>query len=323
MRDFLHLLAACAISLTLYMALFGFLVSRPLVVDQAQEMLEKKEAYGRATGHPKIVLIAASNARFSHSCAVLEQSLHRPCVNLGVAGDVGIDWVLDAARRILAHGDLAYMPIEFDIYSRPRARLFTSMDAAYRFRHDKNSLAERGPEGVVRAAFMFSLPTLAQSLGEMALAEAGVRRRFGLDTLDRQGDETGHDDAKAVPYLAVIRSEPENMPDNERLLANPDGSQAAIAAFLDWCQAHGVTAVGGLPTVFNDRPIPDAPIAKLRAFYGAHGAGFLVLSNRSQYPRAAFYDTNYHLRESWQRRHSILLAKALAGLLPRPLSPTP
>jgi len=309
--------AAGAISQMLYMVLFGFLVSRPMVVDQAQEMLEKKLAYGLATGHPKIVLIAASNARFSHSCAVLEQSLHRPCVNLGVAGDVGIDWVLDAARRILARGDLAYMPLEFDIYARPRTRLFTGMDAAYRFRYDKSSLAERGPEGVVRAAFMFSLPTLVHSMGEMVLAEAGVRRRFGLNTLDKQGDETGHDDAKAVPYLAVIRSEPENMPDNDGLLANPDGSQAAVAAFLDWCRTHGVTAVGGLPTVFNDRPIPDAPIARLRAFYGAHGAAFLVLPNRSQYPRSAFYDTNYHLRESWQKRHSALLAQELRPLLSR------
>ena len=315
MRAFLTLVAACAVSLVLYLVLFGFLVSRPMVVDQAQEMLDKKLAYGLATGHPKIVLIAASNARFSHSCAVLEQSLHRPCVNLGVAGDVGIDWILDSARRILARGDLAYMPIEFDLYARPRARLFTGMDAAYRFRHDKVSLAERGPEGVARAAFMFSLPTLAQSLGEMALAEAGVRRRFGLETLDRQGDETGHDDAKAMAYLAVVRGDPANMPDNDGLLANPDGSQAAIAAFLDWCRTHGVTAVGGLPTVFNDRPIPDAPIAKLRAFYRAHGAGFLVLPNRSQYPRSAFYDTNYHLRESWQKRHSRLLAEKLAPLL--------
>jgi len=317
MRAFLTLMAACTLSLVLYLFLFGFLVSRPMVVDQAQEMLDKKLAYGLAAGHPKIVLIAASNARFSHSCAVLEQSLHRPCVNLGVAGDVGIDWILDAARRILTRGDLAYMPIEFDIYSEPRTRLFTGMDAAYRFRHDKGSLTERGPEGVVRAAFMFSLPTLAQSLGEMALAKAGVRRRFGLDTLDKQGDETGHDDAKAIPYLAVIRGEQENMPNNAGLFANPDGSQAAIATFLDWCQAHGVTAVGGLPTIFNDRPIPDMPIEKLRAFYRAHGAEFLALPNRSQYPRSAFYDTSYHLRESWQKRHSALLADELRPLLPR------
>ncbi len=317
MRALLQLLAAALVSLLLYLLVFGFLVSRPMVVDQAQQMLERKVAYGMAAGHPQIVIVAGSNARFSHSCAVLEQLLHQPCTNLGVAATIGIDWTLDAARRVLKPGDLAYMPIEYDIYSMPRTRLFTGMDAAYRFRHDKASLAERGPQGVMRAAFMFGLPTLVQSLGEMALAEAGVRRRFGLDTLDKQGDETGHDDAKAVSYLAVIRAEPENMPDNHTLLANPDGGQAAIAAFLDWCRAHGVTAVGGLPTIFNDRPIPNAPIDTLRAFYGAHGARFLVLPNRSQYPRSVFYDSSYHLRESWQKRHSALLAEKLGPLLSR------
>ena len=92
---------------------------------------------------------------------------------MGIAGDVALDWTLDKARRELAPGDLVYMPIEYELYSRPRARLQTGMDAAYRFRHDKASLAARGPEGIVRAAFMFSLPTLVQSLGEMGLAERG------------------------------------------------------------------------------------------------------------------------------------------------------
>jgi len=317
MRDALHLFGACALSLILYLALFGFVVSRPMVIDQAQQMLERKLAYGRATGHPKILIIANSNARFSHSCAVLERQLGRPCVNLGVSGDMGIDWLLASAREILASGDLAYMPIEFDIYSRPKIQLMTGMDAAYRFRHDKASLAVRGAEGVARAAFMFSLPILVQSVGEMGLKAAGIHRRFGLDTLDKQGDETGHDGAKAIPYLAVVRSAPQNIPDNEKLFDNPDGSQAAIAAFLDWCRVQGVVAIGGLPTVFNDVLIPDAPITRLRDFYAGHGAKFLVLPNRSQYPRSAFYDSNYHLRESWQARHSALLAEGLKPLLPR------
>ena len=317
MRTFLYLIAACTTSLVLYLLLFGSLVSRPMVVDQAQEMLEKKLAYSRASGHPQIVVIAGSNARFSHSCAVLERLLHRPCTNMGVAGTIGIDWTLDAARQVLKPGDLAYMPIEFDIYSLPQAQLFTGMDAAYRFRHDKASLAERGPEGVIRAAFMFSLPTLVQSLGEMVLQRAGVRRRFGLDTLDEQGDEIGHDGAKADAYLNTIRRASQRMPETEALLTNPRAGARAIAAFLDWCRAHGVTAVGGLPTVFNDRPIPDASIAKLRTFYGERGAGFLVLPNHSQYPRSAFYDSDYHLRESWQHRHSALLAAELRPLLSR------
>ena len=316
MRKFLFLLAAATVSIAAYLLLFGFVVSRPLVVDQIRTFMDKKLAYAQSSPHPKLFVVAGSNARFSHSCAVLEAALHRTCVNMGIAGDVALDWTLDKTRGQLAAGDLVYLPIEYDLYSRSRMRLETGMDAAYRFRHDKASLAARGPAGVVRAAFMFSLPTLVQSIGEMGLKALGVQRRFNLGTLDRQGDETGHDGAKALPYRDVIRQAPQEMPDPRTLLADPDGSQAAIAGFLDWCRGHGVRAVGGLPTVFNDRPIPDAAIAALKDFYARHGAGFVVLAGHSQYPRADFYDSGYHLRQSAQVRHSMLLAQRLRPLLP-------
>jgi hypothetical protein len=322
MRYFLSLLAACGVSVLIYLLLFGALVSRPLVVDQASSLMDKKLAYADSTPHPKLFIVAGSNARFSHSCAVLEAALHRPCVNMGIAADVALDWTFDLLRSRLAPGDLVYMPIEYDLYSRTRVRMMTGMDAAYRFRHDKRSLLSRGAEGMTRAAFMFSLPTLVQSGGEMALAAVGIERRFNLDTMDPQGDEIGHDGASAAAYRDMIARAPEVLPDTKDILANPDGAQQTIADFLEWSRAHHVTAIGGLPTIFDDRPVPAATIAALKGFYARHGAAFLVLANRSQYPRADFYDTGYHLRQSTQRRHSALLAKALAGLLPGPLSPT-
>jgi hypothetical protein len=175
----------------------------------------------------------------------------------------------------------------------------------------------RGPEGLVRAAFMFSLPTLVHSLGEMGLKAAGVHRRFNLDTLDRQGDETGHDGAKALPYRGAIAQAKEELPDVADIMAHPSAGQQTIADFLDWARSHGVTTVGGLPTIFNDRPISNAAIASLKDFYARHDAAFLVLPNRSQYPRADFYDTGSHLRQSAAATHSQLLAGALRPLLER------
>jgi hypothetical protein len=315
MKYFLSLLGAAAVSLLSYLLLFGFVLSRPMVVDQIRDFMDKKLAYAQATTHPKIFVVAGSNARFSHSCAVLEKSLKRPCINMGIAGDVALDWTLDNVRAELAPGDLVYMPVEYDLYSRTRARLLTGMDAAYRFRHDKVSLLSRGPEGVMRAAFMFSLPTLVQSLGEMSLKNAGVRRRYNVDTMDQEGDETGHDGAKAQAYAAIIRREGAVLPETASLLSNPNGSQAVIAEFLDWCRAHGVAAVGGLPTVFDDKPVPEAAIARLEEFYAQHGARFVALPNRSQYPRADFYDSGYHLRQSAQEHHTRMLAEALRPLL--------
>ena len=317
MRNILTLCAACLVSLLGYLVLFGFVVSRPMVVDQLGQYMAWKQAYAAATPHPKLFVVAGSNARMSHSCAVLEEMLHRPCVNMGITAEAGLDWTLNATKQDMAAGDLVYLPIEYDIYDTPRVRLYSMMDAAYRFRHDKASLAERGPEGIVRAAFMFDLSVLVKSVGETVLNAAGVHRRFNLGTLNKQGDETGHDDDKALPYLSVIKSVHEEVPNSERLLRRADGSQAALTQFLDWCRDHKVTAVGGLPTIFNDQPVPDIVVTKLKNFYTAHGAQFIVLPNRSQYPRAMFYDTGYHLRQSAQAAHTRLLALYLAPLLPR------
>jgi len=324
MRYMISLLAACLISVSGYLLLFGFVVSRPLVVDQIDQLMEQKLAYAARTPHPKIFIIAGSNARFSHSCAVLEQELHRPCVNMGLAADVALDWTFSRAQDQLRAGDLGYLPIEYDLYSRSRAQTLTGMDAAFRFRHEKMSLIPRGPEGVMRAAFMFGLPTLIQSVGEMGLNLAGVQRRFNLDTINSQGDEIGHDGDKALPYRALMASRPDELPDPAHLMDNPDGSQGFISAFLDWCRDNGVVAVGGLPTVFNDRPVEASVVEQLTHFYARHGAQLTVLENLSQYPRNDFYDAGYHLRQSAQLRHSQLVAIALAQLSwPRPTDGRP
>jgi hypothetical protein len=316
MKYLLSLLAACAISIFAYLILFGFVVSRPMVVDQISDFMAKKQAYANATMHPKLFIVAGSNARFSHSCAIFEEVLRRPCVNMGISGDIGIDWTLDVTRKNLQRGDLVYMPLEFDFYSRSRSQMITGMDAAYRFRHDKSSLIRQGADRLTHAAFMFSLPILVQSLGEMALSAANIHRRFGLDTMNVQGDEIGHDGEQALSFVGALKHAPQISADPSTLFGDSDGAQATIAQFLDWCHSHGVVAVGGLPTIFSDQPISDAVIKELQRFYTLHGAQFIVAPGKSQYPRSDFYDAGYHLRQSAQLRHSIIIAELLKPLLP-------
>jgi hypothetical protein len=322
MRKLLFVIVACATSILAYLVIFGFAVSRPLVVDQIGGYMERKMAYAARTGHPKIFIVAGSNARYSHSCAVFEEVFDRPCVNMGISAEVGLDWTFQKTEQQLRSGDVVYLPIEYDLYSRPRVKFLTGMDAAYRFRHDKHSLLQRGPEGMLRAAFMFSLPTFIQSVGEMGLQAHGTQRRNTINTLDKEGDETGNTAASAKSYVAIVRADPQEFPGGEynlsaeHLFDNPNGSQAAIVAFLEWCRGHGVTAIGGLPTMFNDKPIPPVALTEIKRFYAQHGALFIALPNRSQYPRSDFYDSGYHLQAAYQISHSQSLASLLRPLLP-------
>jgi hypothetical protein len=90
-------------------------------------------------------------------------------------------------------------------------------------------------------------------------------------------------------------------------------------AFIRWAERHEVRVVGGLPTGFADAPMPAATMQAIRALYEQNGAAFLLLPNRSLYPRTAFFDTAEHLNETWQIVHSATVAEALAELLRRPL----
>jgi hypothetical protein len=70
-----------------------------------------------------------------------------------------------------------------------------------------------------------------------------------------------------------------------------------------------VQVIGGLPTGFDDVPMPE--LDAITSVYTENGGSFLVLPNFSRYPRSAFFDTAEHLNEAWQVAHSRLLAERL------------
>lgn len=311
MRALLAFCGCCLASLLLYGAAFGFLVHKPLTVDVAGAMIAHKRAYAAGLDRPKLLILAGSNARFSHSCAAIEALIARPCVNGGVNADIALDYLLDAYKPVLRPGDVVYMPLEYEQYAVGRRRMMTGMDAPYSFFHDKAALWRRGAERFVRALFFFDLPYLIQGVGEMALDAAGVRRRFGVDTLSAQGDETGHTAARGAAYRLLREDWSWRPPTFDDVFGKEAAALTVIAGFLDWARGNGVRVVGGLPTVFDDAPVPSALVSALERFYAEHGHGFLVLRNRSQYPRHAFYDSAYHLNEAAQIAHSTRLAHGL------------
>jgi hypothetical protein len=85
-----------------------------------------------------------------------------------------------------------------------------------------------------------------------------------------------------------------------------------LNALIDTALRKGVIVVGGLPTVFEDDAVSDGAVSRIRELYESHGACFLALPNRSQYPRSDFFDTSDHLQEEFQIAHSTALAPFLA-----------
>src|SRR5215470_16747613 len=106
MRPIGSLLLACLASLAGYFAIFGLVLSRPLSVDIIRPMPDSKLAHAAHQPGRKIWIVAGSNARMSHSCAVLEPELHEPCINLGIADSVRLDWTTLSSEPLMNRGDL-------------------------------------------------------------------------------------------------------------------------------------------------------------------------------------------------------------------------
>ncbi len=308
---------ACFGSLLLYAGLFGFILDRPLTYDELSRQMQQKLSLGTAMPGPKLVILAGSNAPYSHRCEVIGKLLGMPCVNGGIAVGIGLDTLLGRWRAVLRPGDVVYLPMEEAQYTRSRLATDVGPDGAVMFRHDWRALAALPPDRWAGAAFAFDLRFAAMAVIEHLLLAAHFRdpRAASEGGTNAWGDHVGHTVAlAAASRVALAQATPAR--------ARPEDIRTGygtvlIAEFLQWSRTHGVRAVGGLPTEFADAPMRDDTREAIRAVYVANGAGFVELPNRSLYARDSFFDTPDHLSEPWQIVHSVAVAQALAPLLGR------
>ena len=313
----LRLLGACGASLVLYALLFGWVLDRPLAYGFLRQQIDMKLARGVAVGSPKLVILAGSNGPYSHRCETIEPIVHLPCVNGGVAVGIGLDYLFARWERRLHPGDTVYLPMEEAQYVRSRAATYLGPDASIMFRHDWATLGRLPPARWVAALFSFDLRYALMAVIENALVAGGFHdpRAAAEGHTNAWGDHTGHTPALGAAYRAVLaRAHPFRATVAE--VERGYGTRL-IVQFLRWARAHGVRAIGGLPTEFIDDPMRPATRRAIRALYLAHGAGFLELPNRSLYARADFFDTPDHLSQPWQIVQSVAVGRALRRMLER------
>ncbi len=317
------LVLACLASLLAYVLAFALVLDRPLGIGFLRAEIETRLARGAAAGSPKLVILAGSNGPYSHRCQVIAPILGMDCVNGGVAVGIGLDYLFARWQALLAAGDVVYLPMEFAQYTRGRAAIRVGPDAAIMLRHDRATLAGLPPDRWLGAVFAFDLRALVLSLVEPLFAAGAVTtlRAGVVGQSNGWGDHVGHGLALAEANRSVLAASEREEPAAAAIEGGEGGRQ--IGAFVAWATAHGVVAIGGPPTGFDDVVLPEPSLAAVRHIYEAAGGRFLSLANRGRYPRAAFFDTPDHLNEPCQTAHSIVLAQALAALLGRRPGPVP
>jgi hypothetical protein len=306
-----ELLVVVLLGICFYLAAFTFVIERPLTIDEIGAYIQYKVDYlASIRGQRKIAIFAGSNGRYSHRCETIAEQSGIACANLSSAAGFDLQWQMSRYWPYLERGDVLYMPLEYWPLLPPGAKI--GSEAPYVVRRDHASLVMYSPSQLAFALFYFDIRYFFSGIGEMVLQRAGIQRRTSVRTMTAPGDERGATSAKAIAYRPYIQSLPApsvNVDDYDDPVSN-----AAIASIIDTAKAKGIIVVGGLPTSFADGIVPAAVVDRLRALYEQHGACFLILPNHSQYPRSAFFDTEYHLQETAQIAHSAALAPRLAEI---------
>jgi hypothetical protein len=310
MRRFIAVVLAMLASVILYVGVFS-VVHRPLTVGEIAPLLAIKSAYAKSLPSPKLIVLAGSNGRFSHRCAVITAASGWPCANLSIAVGIGLDFMLDRLEPLLQPGDVVYLPLEYGQYEASAQEMAAGEQNAVLVHDMQAELWQLPANQIARAYASFDLPFLVHGLIEMGLAERGFSRRISLASLTPQGDERGHTAAQGQRYAAFLAA--------SRLDLHPLPARShaldVLDAFLDRARARGALVVGGLPTTPDNVALDLAGISRLKQDFERHDHAFLELPNQSQYPLGCFFDTLYHLNEACQLKHSELVGQALATLL--------
>ena len=312
-----NIIIAALLSCVLSISLFVFVIHKPLTIGVMKQYFEVKLQYLSKLENQKLVILAGSNGRFSHSCKVIQESIGIDCSNMSISANISLDYQFKILQPFLKTGDLVYLPLEYGALKGDKKALMSGLELPYILSYDHDSIFSMDSDRLLHGLFYFDLKYLFSGLSEMVLMKLGVKRRFNLQTLTENGDESSHTEEKSKKYRSYLKNLQWDVPtdedfDNESYKAN------VVRSFLQWSKQKGVKVIGGLPTTFNDQKIPKSLIAKMCRFYLDEGHNFLLLDNHSQYSRHFFYDTSYHLNESAQRQHSLKIGVHIKNITQHP-----
>lgn len=313
-RRLTQFLLAISSSAALYLIL-SLSLSKPLTEQVYDQIFRLKiDAFKQSDSAPRrLLLLGGSNVRISHSAKVLSEQLHIPTTNGGISAEVSLSLIIERFKPYLKPGDIVYIPLEYNSYERGLGQGIVDNNLLRNYHVD---FPEIGATAQLRSIVAFDTSYLFTGIAELAMSAAGQKSPFARDQLNTFGDQVGYTHENGIAFRPEITRIPSrSFPDS--IDPNSQGMRQ-LSKFLTWAGQNNIRVIGGLPSTFEDHTVPASLIRQIRELYLAHGQSFLALPNQSQYPRSAFYDSDYHLEQEYQQQHSRELASALEKLLAYP-----
>ena len=224
---------AAIVSIVVYLLTFTVVVKKPLTVGFMADALRLKQDYAAGIDRPKLVIIAGSNGLFSHRCEVMEPIVGTPCVNGSITAELGLAYMLELGQRLVKPGDTVLMPLEYTLYPLDAQHSVAGRSHPFRLTYDRENLGVLPPGQLARALFQFDLRYLISALAEMALDAMGIKRRFSVEKLTRNGDMRDHTIEKGKQFRTFISGSDTWLPRAAAFKFSP-ASRETMGRFLRW-----------------------------------------------------------------------------------------
>ncbi len=272
----------------------------------------------RSLGSPKIVLVGGSNLAYGIDSHLLEKSLARPVVNMGMNGYLGTRFMFEEVKDALRPGDLVLISLEYDSFyksadgagpdllmlvkARPQSMAFLTSAEQARALVQAIPLAAQQKclrllsLGVDKAKTRLASWTSQKSKepGELDL----ILQVESLAGFESHGDLLSHLDV-AWPYDRSVEVDLSALPIMNDVLDS-------LKQFHLEMRSRGV-AVVLVPCPFSEDRIARHKRALEQLFSKLRSSGLVVLGQPDEFffPQSLFFDTVYHLnREGRSRRTS-------------------
>jgi hypothetical protein len=302
-----------ALSVGLYLIAFSN-IRKPFSIGIYSPLIKSKIEKLNETESPRILIVAGSNARISHQAYVLEKETGIPSTNGGLTADLSLEFLLATYEPHLKRGDLVYLPLEYQPLCLRSIR--TKSERVYLASYALDMLSELPLRDRLDIWFCFELGDLFSEIIERQAARSSVIANRRAER-NRWGDQVGYTMESAKRFRdRILNATPESLPRSSDFRKD-SRTKIVLRDFMERCTKRGITVIGGLPTTFVDRNIDADLIKEIRSFYESHGHHFVLLDNKSQYPRNMFYDSPYHLIDSAAAEHTRLLASEIIKIIER------
>lgn len=248
--------------------------------------LQAKHLRLHGLGSPKVVLVGGSNLAFGIDSEVLERSLCRPTVNMGVHAGLGFRYMVDEVKKELGPGDVVIVALEYTHYAQAERTddiMYLMVDrypAALRF----VPLFQR-PK-VVLATLVMRLRTAWRTFRGTAY-EPPLNPTYRAEGFDERGDMVGHLQLPRPDTLIPGN----NLPIDPRVV---DAFFSHATDLLNHAQTARATVLFTWPSLV---PEGDDPAHVERIAQQLEKRGLPTLGRPADYffHESLRYDTRYHL----------------------------